>query len=164
MVLQEIIDKALWPPSCCVLEEYALLWLVGKVKRLVGGRQMTNEKHREVHRHWKRLPVFLPVLAQLTDERGNEFRDVIVVLNIGQGGLLVASFRHRYRLSELAFEISATPLVEELGGREAMADVRARVLRSDRRDKYTLYGLEFLLPVAFAPDKVELQLEHILSI
>jgi hypothetical protein len=121
-----------------------------------------DEKKQAPHRRWERLPVFLPVLAQLNDGRGNEFQDVVIVLNISQGGLLIAGFQPPHRLSELTFEVSTAPLVRELGGRKGVDRIRARVVRSELCGEFSLHALEFPCPLATTLSDIQLQAKHIL--
>ena len=121
-----------------------------------------DEKERAPHRRWERLPAFLPVLAQLNDDRGNKVQDVVIVLNISRGGLLIAGFQPPHQPSELTLEVSTAPLVRGLGGRKGVDRVRARVVRSEPCGEYSLYALELLWPLATTLKDIQLQAKHVL--
>jgi hypothetical protein len=161
LILQEIIKEGFGlyyaviskGPSCCCGFKSARVPCRGS---------KMDAKRQAPHRRWERLPVFLPVLAQLNDDRGNGFQDVVIVLNISQGGLLIAGFQPPHRLSELTIEVSTAPLVRDLGGRKGVDRIRARVVRSELCDDYSLYALEFPCPLATTLNDIQHQAKHIL--
>jgi hypothetical protein len=117
-----------------------------------------NLKHPVAeHRRWPRLPLAIPVFVRGRVEPFKEFLEFATALNVSAGGMLVAT-RHPLAPSrEVSLEIPSAPLAVSDGLPRSTRTLRAKVMRSERADGYSLVGLKFLRPLAEPLVKVRLR-------
>jgi hypothetical protein len=103
-------------------------------------------------RKWPRLPIAFPVFVRSTDENGKMSLEFATALNVSAGGVLLA-VRKSPKSLHLSLEIPVYPgaLPE---GQELIRFIEGDVVRTEKRDRYSLVGMKFDTPLpVFSADE-----------
>jgi hypothetical protein len=100
-------------------------------------------------RKWTRLPLAIPVFVHSRDGQGKEFLELATALNVGAGGMLVATRRPLPATAQIRLEISA-PVAALALLPQASRTLRAKVLRTTPANGFYLLGLKFSRPLLHA--------------
>ena len=94
-----------------------------------------------------RLPLSIPIFVRGNDGNGKELLEFATALNVGAGGILLAT-RHALPLSaEFSLEIPVAPFPASDAIPESVRTLKARIVRAMHMEKYHLAGLKFLKPL-----------------
>jgi PilZ domain len=116
-------------------------------KQAAEARLRDPETERIERRQWSRLPISFPVFMRGVDERGKEFLDFATALNIGAGGVLLASRRYLPLLSGVSLEMPCAPLPAPAELPDSVRTMEARLVRVEPTSHFHLLGLEFHNPL-----------------
>ncbi len=118
--------------------------------------------HQKVHndlvasyintRKWPRLPIAFPVFVRSTDESGKTSMEFATAINVSAGGVLLA-LRRSPTSRHLALEIPVYPGALP-DGQNLIRFIEGDVVRTERRDRYSLVGMKFDTPLpVFSPSE-----------
>src|SRR5512141_829825 len=102
----------------------------------------------QARRRWERLSLAIPVFVRGIIGPGKEFLEFCTLLNESAGGALLLirrSLRHRSRVS---LEIPLAPTLSNLKFRRTTRILKARVVRINPVNGWSLCGLQFARPLA----------------
>lgn len=97
-------------------------------------------------RRWPRLPLAIPVFVSGPDEKGKEFLEFSTILNVSAGGVLFVTRRHLQHGSRVLLEIP-TAFPEWERASQARRKFQARIVRTNRQDKWYWCAAHFLFPL-----------------
>lgn len=97
-------------------------------------------------RNWQRLRLAIPVFVRGTDDCGKPFLDFTLALNLSVGGALIVSRHPLTRSSKLSLEMPTCPM-PNLPTPSAPRVRKVRVVRTEDKNHYNLYGLRFNHPL-----------------
>ena len=98
-------------------------------------------------RRWQRLPVSIPVFLKGLDGNGKDYLQFATALNIGAGGVLVASSRFIPLQSHVSIEIPTSPVPPVSALPASVRMLQATLIRVTPLQGYYLLGLQFISPV-----------------
>ncbi|MFZ0760900.1 MAG: PilZ domain-containing protein [Candidatus Sulfotelmatobacter sp.] len=98
-------------------------------------------------RRWARLPLAIPVFVRSRVETDKEILEFATALNVSAGGMLVAVRRSIPSSARVLLEIPSAPLAALTDLPRATRSLRAKVLRLERGEGYSLAGLKFSRPL-----------------
>jgi len=111
----------------------------------VNGKVSSTERRR-----WPRLPLAIPVFVRSHAGAEKEFLEFATALNVSAGGMLVAVRRSIPCSAYLQLEIPSAPLAAMATMPRVARSLRAKVLRTERGEGYSLVGLKFSRPLVAA--------------
>lgn len=108
---------------------------------------MKAARQGDERRKWARLPLAIPVFVRSRDSKGKEFLEFATALNVGGGGMLVATRRVLPSASQVQLEIPSAPVAALAMLPRASRTLRAKALRTTPAEGYYLLGLKFSRPL-----------------
>ena len=108
-----------------------------------------NGKRRPAaeRRQWPRLPLAIPVFVRSRPDSDKEFLEFATALNVSAGGMLVAVRRSIPSAAQVSLEIPSAPLAALAALPAVTRNLRAKVLRMQHGEGYSLVGLKFSRPL-----------------
>lgn len=104
---------------------------------------MTREKARQ----WERIPVAIPVFLRGVNDRGNQFLEFTSLLNISNGGALLAVRNRLPPESAVTLEIPAAPRPESAAMPRSERMFEGRLVRLAYLNGSAVWGLKFSAPL-----------------
>ena len=98
-------------------------------------------------RRYPRLPLAIPVFVRCQDGKEKELLEFATALNVSAGGMLIAVRRSLPSSKQLSLEIPSAPLVAVASLPAAARTLRAKPMRFEHAEGYSLIGLKFIHPL-----------------
>lgn len=118
--------------------------LHGTVQSLVTMKRMTSTVVVTERRQWQRLALAIPVFVRGVDQGGRSFLEFATALNISAGGALLVLRRSLSHDAEVAVEIPASPIADQVMARRTL---QAEIVRVQRSIGWSACATRFLEPL-----------------